>query len=139
MTAKELRQILLHLPTKSDFAPSANTREDQGISPSGLAPNGASESARQDASRPGSNRQRESEAPAGVGSAPSSPLGPPMTITEAARLLGCSPWTVRQKYLPQGLPHLRTSAAGRLVFFQQQVITWILRRQELQKKGGLRK
>jgi hypothetical protein len=69
----------------------------------------------------------------------SSPLGAPMTIAEVAELLGCSPWTVRQKYLPQGLPHLRTSAGGRLVFFRLQVIRWILKRQEIHTKGGVKK
>jgi hypothetical protein len=46
------------------------------------------------------------------------PLGTPLTIEDVADLLGCSPWTVRQKYLPQGLPHLRASASGKLVFFR---------------------
>jgi hypothetical protein len=63
------------------------------------------------------------------------PLGPPMNIAEVAALLGCSVWTVRQRYVPQGLPHLRASACGRLVFFREQVIDWILKRQ---KKGGNR-
>ena len=30
-------------------------------------------------------------------------LGDPMGIREAARLIGCSPWSVRQSLLPQGL------------------------------------
>lgn len=29
-------------------------------------------------------------------------LGEALDIAEVAKLLGCSPWTVRQKYLPQG-------------------------------------
>jgi len=62
-------------------------------------------------------------------------LGEPLTIHEVAELLGCSVWTVRQRYMPQGLPCLRASATGKLVFFHQQVIDWILRRQQ-QKKGG---
>jgi hypothetical protein len=61
------------------------------------------------------------------------PLGTPMNIEEVAALLGCSAWTVRQRYLPQGLPYLRASAAGRFVFFREQVIGWIVKRQE---KGG---
>jgi hypothetical protein len=65
-------------------------------------------------------------------------LGEPMGIGEVAALLGCSAWTVRQRYLPQGLPHLRTSASGKLVFFRQQVIGWILKRQQQQKGGKLR-
>jgi hypothetical protein len=63
-------------------------------------------------------------------------LGEPMNIAEVAGLLGCSMWTVRQKYLPQGLPHVRASAVGKIVFFREQVINWILKRQ--QKKGGNR-
>lgn len=61
--------------------------------------------------------------------APHWPLGVPMDIEDVAAILGCSPWTVRQKYLPQGLPHLRASAAGRFVFFREQVLDWILKRQ----------
>jgi len=64
-------------------------------------------------------------------------LGDPMTIQEVAELLGCSAWTVRQRYLPQGLPHLRACASGKLVFFREQVIGWILKRQK-QKGGQLR-
>lgn len=60
-------------------------------------------------------------------------LGEPMSIAQVAGLLGCSPWTVRQRYLRQGLPHLRASSRGRLVFFRSQVIAWILKRQQ---KGG---
>jgi hypothetical protein len=61
-------------------------------------------------------------------------LGEPLTIHAVAELLGCSPWTVRQRYLRQGLPHLRACARGRIVFFREQVIAWILKRQ--QQKGG---
>jgi len=61
------------------------------------------------------------------------PLGPPLTIREAARLIGCSDWTIRQRYLPQGLPHLRSGPTGKLIFYRDQVITWILNQQE---KGG---
>jgi hypothetical protein len=57
------------------------------------------------------------------------PLGEPMDIEDVALLLGCSVWTVRQKYLPQGLPHLRASSAGKIVFFREQIIAWILERQ----------
>ncbi len=65
-------------------------------------------------------------------------LGEPLTISAVAQLLGCSPWTVRQRYLPQGLPHLRTCATGKLVFFREQVIAWIEKRQQRQKGGMLR-
>jgi hypothetical protein len=63
-------------------------------------------------------------------------LGEPLDIGQVAALLGCSAWTVRQQYLPQGLPHLRTCASGKLVFFREQVIGWILKRQQLRQKGG---
>jgi hypothetical protein len=56
-------------------------------------------------------------------------LGEPMDIEDVAMLLGCSVWTVRQRYLPEGLPHIRASARGRFVFFREQVIDWILKRQ----------
>lgn len=61
------------------------------------------------------------------------PLGDPLTIREVARLLGCSPWTVRQQYLPRGLPHLRSGPLGKLIFYRAQVTRWIL---EHQRKGG---
>lgn len=73
---------------------------------------------------------------AGLGLNPSA-LGEPLSIHDVAALLGCSAWTVRQRYLPQGLPHLRACAGGRIVFFREQVIAWILKRQ--QQKGGTRK
>lgn len=61
-------------------------------------------------------------------------LGGPLDIEDVAMLLGCSVWTIRQRYLPEGLPHLRASARGRFVFFREQVIDWILERQT--RKGG---
>jgi len=61
-------------------------------------------------------------------------LGEPLTIREVARLLGCSAWTVRQSYLPKGLPHLRSGPLGKLIFYRNQVVRWIL---EHQKKGGM--
>jgi hypothetical protein len=67
---------------------------------------------------------------------PSHALGDPMTIEEVAAFLGCSAWTVRQRYLPQGIPHLRACASGKLVFFREQVIGWILKRQQQRQKGG---
>jgi hypothetical protein len=62
-----------------------------------------------------------------------SPLGEPMMIDDVATLLGCSTWTIRQKYLPEGLPYLRASATGKFIFFRGQIVNWILERQE---KGG---
>lgn len=61
-------------------------------------------------------------------------LGEPLTIREVAQLLGCSAWTVRHSYLPKGLPHLRSGPMGKLVFYRNQIVTWILRNQ---RKGGM--
>lgn len=61
-------------------------------------------------------------------------LGEPLTITEVAQLIGCSVWTLRQRCLPSGLPHFRVSRAGKIVFYRNQVVRWILEQQ--QKKGG---
>jgi hypothetical protein len=60
-------------------------------------------------------------------------LGVPMDIRTAAWFIGCSPWTVRQTLLPRGLPHFRSGASGRLIFYRDQVIRWIY---EQQSKGG---
>jgi len=62
-------------------------------------------------------------------------LGDALTIEEVALLLGCSPWTVRQRYLRQGLPYLQARPRGKLVFFREQVIAWIEKRQR--QKGGI--
>lgn len=62
-------------------------------------------------------------------------LGEPLAIDEVARLLGCSVWTIRQCYLRQGLPYLQASRRGKLVFFREQVIAWIQKRQRA--KGGM--
>src|SRR5947208_506101 len=59
-------------------------------------------------------------------------LGRPLNISEVARLIGCSPWTVRQKLLPRGLPFFRSAASGKLIFYQAQVVRWI----ERQQQGG---
>ena len=64
---------------------------------------------------------------------PEEALGDPLTIREVAKLLGCSPWTVRHRYLPKGLPHLRSGPMGKLIFYRAQVVRWILERQQ---KGG---
>ena len=62
-------------------------------------------------------------------------LGEPLAIEQVAELLGCSPWTVRQRYLRQGLPYLQARPRGKLVFFREQVTAWILKRQR--QKGGI--
>jgi len=60
------------------------------------------------------------------------PLGEALTIREVAKLLGCSPWTVRHSYLPRGLPYLRSGPLGKLIFYRTQTVQWIL---EHQRKG----
>jgi hypothetical protein len=64
----------------------------------------------------------------------SDPLGSPLSIGEVAALIGCSTWTVRQKYLPLGLPHFRVGSTGKLIFYRNQIISWLLARQQ---KGGM--
>lgn len=61
------------------------------------------------------------------------PLGTPLSIREAAKLIGCSPWTIRQTYLPNGLPYFRSGPNGKLIFYRDQVVAWILSQQQ---KGG---
>jgi len=60
-------------------------------------------------------------------------LGEPISIREAARMIGCSAWTIRQRYIPLGLPHLRSGPSGKLIFYRDQVVAWILKNQQ---KGG---
>jgi hypothetical protein len=62
-------------------------------------------------------------------------LGEPLSVYDVARLIGCSAWTVRQKHLPQGLPCFRSGPSGRLTFYRNQVVAWILEKQK-QTKGG---
>jgi len=62
------------------------------------------------------------------------PLGDPVGIREVAALIGCSPWTIRQRYLPMGLPHFRSGPTAKLLFYRNQVIRWLMARQ---KKGGM--
>jgi hypothetical protein len=52
-------------------------------------------------------------------------LGTPLNIREVARLIGCSPWTVRQKLIPMGLPYVRFGASSKLIFYTDQVLRWI--------------
>jgi hypothetical protein len=60
-------------------------------------------------------------------------LGQPLDIGEVARLLGCSPWSIRNTWIPRGLPHFRSGASSRLIFFEVQVVRWI---ENQQSKGG---
>jgi phage terminase Nu1 subunit (DNA packaging protein) len=58
-------------------------------------------------------------------------LGEPMNVRAVAQLIGCSPWTVRNRFVRAGLPHMRTAgASGRLLFFREQVIRWISQKQK---------
>jgi hypothetical protein len=57
------------------------------------------------------------------------PLGAPLSIREVAQLIGCSAGTVRQSYLPQGLPHLRSGPRSKLIFFHDKIVRWILEHQ----------
>jgi hypothetical protein len=59
-------------------------------------------------------------------------LGRPLDIKQVAAMIGCSPWTVRQKLLPRGLPFFRSAASGKLIFYECQVVRWI----ERQQQGG---
>ena len=53
--------------------------------------------------------------------------------SEVARLLGCSVWTVRQRYLARGLPYFRIGSTGKLVFYRAQVTQWILEQQAIHR------
>lgn len=61
-------------------------------------------------------------------------LGEPLSISFVASLLGCSVWTVRQRYLPAGLPHFRIAKTGKLVFFRNQIIAWVLATQAKERR-----
>ncbi len=60
-------------------------------------------------------------------------LGEVLTIHQVARLLGCSAWTVRQRYLGRGLPYFRIGSIGKLVFYRAQVTQWILEQQQIHR------
>ena len=62
-------------------------------------------------------------------------LGEPMTIRQVAKVFGCSEWTIRQQYLRKGLPHFRLSPRGKLLFFHNQIVRWVLGIQR--QKGGM--
>ena len=60
-------------------------------------------------------------------------LGEPLSIAAVAELIGVSPWTIRYRYLKSGIPHFRTGRQGKLIFYRNQVIHWLLSEQQ---KGG---
>ena len=61
-------------------------------------------------------------------------LGEAIDLKTVARLIGCSPWTVRHGLIPKGLPCFRAAANGKLIFYRQQVVRWVLRHQRT--RGG---
>jgi len=63
-------------------------------------------------------------------------LGEALDLSQVAALIGCSRWTVRHGLIPKGLPCFRASANGKLIFYRQQVVRWILRQQR--SHGGPR-
>jgi len=65
----------------------------------------------------------------------SKPLGEPLSLREVARLIGSSAWTVRNVWLPKGLPCLSSGPGGKLIFYREQVVAWILAQQQ---KGGVK-
>ena len=65
---------------------------------------------------------------------PPDSLGEPLSIEEVAKLIGCSVWTVRQRCLPSGLPHFRLGGIGKLIFYKNQIVRWILEHQR--QRGG---
>ena len=66
---------------------------------------------------------------------PGSTLGVPLDIRGVARLIGCSPWTVRQRHMTHGLPHFRAGANGKLIFYRGQVVRWIESQQKAYYPG----
>jgi hypothetical protein len=62
------------------------------------------------------------------------PLGKPLSITEVALLIGVSVWTVRHRCLAAGLPYFRVGPTGKLLFYKNQIIHWLLTEQ---RKGGV--
>jgi hypothetical protein len=61
-------------------------------------------------------------------------LGPPLSINEVSRLVGVSVWTVRHRCLAAGLPYFRVGPTGKLLFYKNQIIHWLLTEQ---RKGGI--
>jgi excisionase family DNA binding protein len=93
---------------KSGFAPTPNAAQMLGLSPSGL---GQSYPQHCPPLREAGEAQAE--------------LGSPLSIREAAQVIGCSPWTVRHALIPRGLPFFRSGASGKLIFYRNQVVRWI--------------
>lgn len=66
-------------------------------------------------------------------------LGEPLDVRDVAKIVGCSVWNIKNRCLKAGLPHLRFGANGKLLFFQRQVVKWIIDQQrsidELEQNG----
>jgi hypothetical protein len=103
------------------FAPNPKSLEIQRISEPRLADSWARQRARPGADETASSVEHDG-------------LGAPLSIRDVAQMLGCSQWTVRQQHIPAGLPHFRSGTQGKIVFFRDQVVAWVLRQQ--QRKGG---
>src|SRR5262249_31936547 len=56
-------------------------------------------------------------------------LGRPLQVRDVAAMIGCSPWTVKQTLIRKGLPHFRSAASGKLIFYEAQVVRWIEKQQ----------
>jgi len=113
MTNSEHREV----ERKSDFPGDEKSTENNGFPQSGLGQ---------------CYPQHYSQAPTAMPQAKrtdADPLGEPMTIGQVAELLACSAWTVRQRYLPSGLPYFRIGSTGKLLFYRKQVVQWILQKQ----------
>jgi hypothetical protein len=106
----------------SAFAENAKATENKGFSPAPLGQRYPNQDP-QHCPHPESTTQSE------LGD----PLGEPRSIREVAQMFGCSEWTIRQRYLPLGLPHFRLSPAGKLLFFHNQIVRWVL---EIQRQKG---
>jgi hypothetical protein len=107
---------------ESDFGDAGNQRENLEFPRPSQAQSGAEQCAYPNDSIPAHFSEETS-------------LGKPLSIDGVANLLGCSVWTVRQRYLRQGLPYLQARPRGKLVFFREQIIAWIQKRQR--QKGGI--
>jgi len=105
---------------------------------------GANKQETGDLGRPalGSHEPRQKPKGTGATCAPQTPgkasseLGPPLDIRQVASLIGCCTWTLRQRWLPRGLPFVRSAgSSGKFIFFEKEVIAW-LRKQQGGTKGG---
>lgn len=62
-------------------------------------------------------------------------LGEPLSIRQAAQTIGCSPWTIRNRLVPKGLPHFRMGKNGKMIFYRKQVVAWILHSQHQESRS----